>query len=170
MVRVLALLALAAVALAAGPVDAHVGVAERAAFEAPESLAPVAAPTPTHFLIAGDAAADFPWPLVLMALLAGATLARRRSRRLVAAGLVLLLAILAVEAAVHSVHHGLGTEPVACPTASVAAHLDGTTVVAPALDQPILRVGTVAAAVDPLVASLSSLDASRPRAPPAPLV
>jgi len=169
MVRVLALLALAAVALAAGPVDAHVGVAERAAFEAPESLAPVGAPTPIHFLIAGDAG-GFPWPLVLMALLAGASLARRRSRRLVAAGLVALLAILAVEAAVHSVHHALGREAVACPTASVAAHLDGSTVAAPALDQPIHRVGAVATASDPLLASLRALDASHPRAPPAPLV
>jgi len=168
MVRVLALLALAAVALAAGPVDAHVGVAERAAFEAPQSLAPVAAPTPIHFLIAGDAG-GFPWPLVLMALL-GASFARRRSRRLVAAGLVALLAILAVEAAVHSVHHALGREAVACPTASVAAHLDGSTVAAPALDQPIHRVGAVATASDPLLASLRALDASHPRAPPAPLV
>ena len=168
MIRVLALLAVAAVALVAGPVDAHVGVAERTAFEALEPLAPVAAPTPSHFLIAGDAA-GFPWPLVLMALLAGATLARRRSRRLVAAGLVLLLAILAVEAAVHSVHHTLGREPVACPTASVAAHLVGTTVAAPALDQPIHRVGAAAVASDPLLASLRTLDASHSRAPPAPL-
>jgi hypothetical protein len=169
MLRVLALLALAAVVLVAGPADAHVGGAERAAFEAPELPAPFAASTPTHFLIAGDAA-GFPWPLVLMALLAGATLARQRSRRLVAAGLVLLLAILAVEAAVHSVHHALGREPVACPTASVAAHLDGTTVAAPALDQPIHRVGAVAAASDLLLASLRSLDATHPRAPPTPLV
>jgi len=156
------------VAFAAAPVDAHVAVAERAAFEAPESLPPVAAPAPTHFLVAGDAG-GFPWPLALMALLAGASLARRRSRRLVAAALVLLLAILAVEAAVHSVHHALGREHVACATASVAAHLDGTTVAAPALDQPIHRVGAVAAASDALLASLRSLDASQPRAPPAPL-
>ncbi len=169
MLRVLVLLAVAAAVLVAGPADAHVGGFERVAFEAPALPTPLAASTQTHFLIAGEAS-GFPWPLVLMALLAGATLARRRSRRLVAAGLVLLLAILAVEAAVHSVHHALGREPVACPTASVAAHLDGTTVAAPALDQPIHRVGAVAAASDPLLASLRSRDASHPRAPPAPLV
>jgi len=168
MLRVLALLALAAVVLVAGPADAHVGGAERVAFEAPALPTPLAASTQNHFLIAGDAAGS-PWPLVLMALLAGATLARRRSRRVVAAGLVLLLAILAVEAAVHSVHHAPGREPVACPTASVAAHLDGSTVAAPALDQPIHKVGAVAAASEALLASLRSLDASHPRAPPAPL-
>ena len=169
MLRVLALLALAAVVLVAGPADAHVGGAERAAFEAPELPAPFAASTPTHLLIAGDSAA-VPWPIVALALLAAALGAPRRSRRLLAASLVFLLAILAVEAALHSVHHGLGSEPVACPTASVAAHLDGTDAVSPALDQPIHRVGDVAVALDPLLASLRSLDASHPRAPPAPLV
>ena len=169
MLRVLAILALAASLWAAGPADAHVGGVERAAFEAPEVQAPSAAPTPTHFLVAADSAA-FPWPIVAVALLAAALVARRRSRRLLATSLVILLVILAVEAALHSVHHALGREPVACPTASVAAHLDGTETVSPALDQPIHRVGAVAVAPDPLLASLRSLDASHPRAPPAPLV
>jgi disulfide bond formation protein DsbB len=106
----------------------------------------------------------------VMALLAATTLGRRRARQLVAAGLVLLLAVFGVEAAVHSVHHALGSDPVACPTASMAAHLDGTETVSPTVDLPVHQVGAVAATSDPRVASLRSLDASHPRAPPAPLV
>jgi hypothetical protein len=64
------------------------------------------------------------------------------------------------------VHHSLGSDPVACPTASIAAHLDGTTVAALALDQPIYRVGGTAVESEPFLASLRSLDPSQPRAPP----
>jgi len=166
MLRVLAMLAVAAFVLVSGPADAHVGGPERTAFEAPELPVPFEASAPAHFR-AADGPAVVPWPIAVVAFLAAAALARRRSRRLVAAVLALLLAILGVEAAVHSVHHALGAEPEACPTASMAAHLDGTTVVAPALDQPIHRVGAVAPTSDPLLAPLHSLDASHPRAPPA---
>ncbi len=163
MPRVLMLLALAAAVVVSGAAEAHVGVVEHTAFEAPELPASAAA-APAQFL-AGDPT-GFPWPILLMALLAAAALAHRRSRRLVAVGLIVLVAILGVETAVHSVHHALGPQPVACPTASVAAHLHGTAVVALALEQPIHRVGTAAATSDPLLASLRSLDASHPRAPP----
>ena len=169
MLRTLVLLVLAASVLVAGSADAHVGGLERAAFEAPELPAQAVTSSPTHFLIAGDAT-SFPWPMVLMALLAATALGRRRSRQLVAAGLVVLLAVLGVEAAIHSVHHAPGSEPVACPTASMAAHLDGTEAVSPAVDLPIDHVGAVAATSAPRVAALRSLDASHPRAPPAPLV
>ena len=167
MLRILGLLALAILLLAPGPAAAHIGSAERTAFEAPELLPSASeAAGPTHFLVAGNAT-DFPWPIALIALLAGAALARRRTRRLVAAVLALLIAILGVEAAVHSVHHAVdGHQPIACPTASIAAHLHGTTVVAPPLDQPIHQVGTVAPSSDPLLAALRSLDPSQPRAPP----
>jgi hypothetical protein len=165
MLRVLAMLAVAAFVLAAGPADAHVGSAERAAFEAPELPAVSEASAPTQFLVAGRSI-DFPWPIALIVLLAAATLTRRRSRGLVAAVLVLLIAILGVEAAVHSVHHAPGGQPVACPTASVAAHLDGTTVVALTLDEPVHPVGTAAVLSGPLLDSLRSLDPSQPRAPP----
>jgi hypothetical protein len=168
MLRVLAFVALAACILVSGPADAHVGSVERSAFEAPELPAPAAAPANPLF-VAGDST-RFPWLIVLIAVLAVAALARRRSRRVVAAILTLLLAIMAVEAAVHSVHHVAGTNPVACPTASIAAHLDGTTVAALALDQPIHRVGALAAPTDPVLASPRPLDASNPRAPPLPLV
>ncbi len=66
----------------------------------------------------------------------------------------------------HSVHHASGGQPVACPTASVAAHLDGTTVVALALDEPVHPVGTATVLSGPRLASLRSLDPSQPRAPP----
>ena len=138
MLRVLAMLALAAFVLASGPADAHVGSAERVAFEAPELPAASEAAVPTQLLIA-NGSTEFPWPLTLIALLAAAALVRRRSRGLVAAVLVLLIAILGVEAAVHSVHHAPGSQPVACPTASVAAHLDGTTVVALTWTSPSTR-------------------------------
>jgi len=164
----LALLVLAATVLIAGPADAHVGSVERSAFEAPELPAPAAAYA-SQLLVAGDAT-GFPWPVVLIALLAVAAVARPRSRRVVAAVLTLFLAVMAVEAAVHSVHHVAGANPVACPTASIAAHLDGTTVVALALDEPIHRVGALTAPTEPLLGSLRSLDASNPRAPPVPLV
>jgi hypothetical protein len=165
MLRVLAMLALAAFVLAAGPADAHVGSAERVAFEAPELPAASEAAGPTQFLVAGGST-DFPWPIALIVLFAAATLVRRRSRGLVAAVLVLLIAILGVEAAVHSVHHAPGGQPVACPTASVAAHLDGATVVALTLDEPVHPVGTAAVLSGPLLDSLRSLDPSQPRAPP----
>jgi hypothetical protein len=165
MLRVLAMLALAAFVLAAGPADAHVGGAERAVFEAPELPAVSEVSAPTQFLVAGRST-DFPWPIALIVLLAAVTLTRRRSRGLVAAVLVLLIAILGVEAAVHSVHHAPGGQPVACPTASVAAHLDGTTVVALTLDEPVHPVGTAAVLSGPLLDSLRSLDPSQPRAPP----
>jgi hypothetical protein len=64
----------------------------------------------------------------------------------------------------------LGSDPVACPTASIAGHLDGTTVVVLALDEPIHRIGAIAAPSDPLLGSVRPLDPSQPRAPPAPLV
>jgi hypothetical protein len=165
MSRVLAMLAVAAFVLAAGPADAHVGNAERAAFEAPELPAASEASGPTQFLVAGRST-DFPWPIALIVLLAAAPLTRRRSRGLVAAVLVLLITVLGVEAAVHSVHHASGGQPVACPTASVAAHLDGTTVVALTLDEPVHPVGTAAVLSGPRLDSLRSLDPSQPRAPP----
>ena len=169
MLRVLAIIALAASLLAAAPADAHVGGVERAVFEAPELPTP-AEPIGPLTVLGVDDQANVPWPIALVALLAAAGLVRRRSRRLVVAALVLLVAIFTVEAAVHSVHHALGHDPVACPTASIAAHLDGTTVAALALDEPIHRVGAITAPSEPRIDSLRSIDPSQPRAPPLPLV
>lgn len=169
MLRILAIIAVAASLLAPGPADAHNGGVEPAVFEAPQLPAPSVPTGGQHVLVAGDPA-DVPWPIALMVLLAAAALARRRSRGLVAAVLVLLVATFGIEAAVHSVHHAPGSDPVACPTASIAAHLDGTTVVALAVDEPIQRVGASAAPSNPLLASLRSLDPSQPRAPPFSLV
>jgi hypothetical protein len=71
---------------------------------------------------------------------------------------------------VHSVHHASDGDPVACPTASFAAHVDGITAAALALDAPVHLVGAVAVPSGRHLASLRSLDPSQPRAPPAPLV
>lgn len=147
MLRVVALLAVAACVLVSGPADAHVAGIDGVAF-------------PT----------GLPWPIVLLALLGSVALARPRARKLVAALLVFAIAILGMEAAVHSVHHGLGHDPVACPTASTALHLHGTTAVALAVEEPIHPVGSVAVTSAPRLVSLCSLDASHPRAPPVPLV
>jgi hypothetical protein len=169
MLRVLAIVAVAASLLAARPADAHLGGVERVAFEAPQLPAPMAPTGPQHVLVAGDTG-GIPWPVALMVLLAAAAFARRRSRGLVAAVLILLVATFGVEAAVHSVHHAPGGDPVACPTASIAAHLDGTTVIALPLDEPIQQVGAATAQPASLLTSLRSLDPSQPRAPPSPLV
>jgi len=169
MLSVLAIIAVAASLLASGPADAHVGGVERAVFEAPE-LPTAAEPIGPLAVLAADDQVNVPWPIALVALLAAAGLVRRRSRRLVVAALVLLVAIFTVEAAVHSVHHALGHD-VACPTAAaIAAHLDGTTVAALALEEPIHRVDSVTAPSEPRIASLRSIDPSQPRAPPIPLV
>ena len=169
MLRVVAILALTALLFAAGTAAAHVGGVERVAFEAPQL--PIAAePTRLEHVAAADPT-ETPWAIPMTALLVGTALVRRRSRRTVALALACLLAIFAIEAAVHSAHHHVGgADPVACPTASVAAHLDGTSVATLALDEPAQRIGAVAAAADPLLAALRSLDPSSPRAPPSPLV
>ncbi len=50
---------------------------------------------------------------------------RRRARRIVAAGLGLLLAVLTFESGVHSVHHPAAADPSHCAVASAVAHLSG---------------------------------------------
>jgi len=169
MLRVLALVALAASLCVGGPADAHVGGIERAVFEAPQ-FPPPSEPAASHHLLVAREGPDIPWLIAVIVLLAAVALAPRRSRGLVGAALVLLVAIFGVEAAVHAVHHTLGGDPVACPTASIATHLDGTTVVALALDEPIQPVGAATTQPGPLLASLRSLDPSQPRAPPSSLV
>ncbi|HKQ67440.1 MAG TPA: hypothetical protein VJZ73_20645 [Methylomirabilota bacterium] len=166
MLRFLAILAVIAAFSAAGPAEAHVGLVDRAVFEAPQPPAP-AQPTGHDVLVADDRT-NPPVGIVIAGLLLAVSLARRRPRRPVVAALALLVAVLGLESAVHSVHHG--DEPVACATASAAAHLDGTTVALVALDAPILWIGAIVASFDPLCVALRSLDPSHPRAPPAPLV
>jgi len=146
-----------------------VGGGERAVLQASPRPAP-AEPLGLESVLRSDGRPDAAWPLALVALLAAACLAQHRSRRLVMSVLVVLVAVSGVEAAVHSVHHASDGGPVACPTASFAAHVDGTTAAALALDTPVHLVGAVAAPSGPSLASLRSLDPSQPRAPPAPLV
>ena len=90
-----------------------------------------------------------------------------------AAGL-LIGASLAIAVTLHRRRPGPTRRPAMTPARrrllGGAAVVALAAIAAPALDQPIHRVGAVAAASDPLLASLRSLDASHPRAPPAPLV
>ena len=113
---------------------------------------------------------EISWPLALAIIFAAAALVRGRARRLVAAALIVILVVFAVESAQHSVHHGPNDQPAACPTALVAAHLSGTTVEALTLDAPILPVGARLDAPDPRISPLSSFDPQYGRAPPSALV
>jgi hypothetical protein len=95
-----------------------------------------------------------------------ALVVRRRSRRLVVVTLVLLLAVLAFENGLHSVHHGLEERLLAsCPLAVASAHLSAT----PAEDNVTeVILSAVAAAPEhtqPQV-SLRALRAHQGRGPP----
>ena len=67
MLRVLAIIAVAASLLAAAPADAHVGGVERAVFEAPELPTP-AEPIGPLTVLGVDDQANVPWPIALVAL------------------------------------------------------------------------------------------------------
>lgn len=160
--------ALAAVALllTAGLAAAHTGSPSVSAM-APLATAP-ATPASPEAIAAAPAAPGFPWPFLLLVALAPA-FARRRSLKLAGATLVLVLAVFAFEAAFHSVHHGFGREA-ACPTASAAAHVAGTTVGLVALDAPALPAGP--ALLDPgfVLPHPGPLSPHQGRAPPSTLV
>jgi hypothetical protein len=118
----------------------------------------------------GQASTEVHWLFALAVVFAVATLARGRARRLVAIGLVVVLVVFAVESAKHSVHHAPTDQPAACPTALVAAHLNGATVDTLTLEAPIVLIGARLDTLDPRVSSLRSLDPKYGRAPPSALV
>src|SRR5438132_14189733 len=108
------------------------------------------------------------WAVLLLAALAPA-LGRRRSRRFVAGLLVVLVGVLAFETALHSVHHGLGDQRMACSTAAVAPHIHGTTAGLLAIDAPILKVCPTPATPEPLVCPLRPVESQHDRSPPSAL-
>ena len=109
------------------------------------------------------------WPFVLaLASIIGA-LARRRSRRVAAAALAVVLVVFAVESAQHTVHHAFNDRTVACPTALIATHLNGTTVEGLAVDAPILLVGARLDSPYQRVSPLGSFALQHGRAPPSAL-
>jgi hypothetical protein len=154
-----AVIATLAVLLAGGmsPAGAH----QRSA----ESVMP--APQPGPAALDGF---DFSWSFALAVAFAGTAIARRCSRRLVVAALVVVLVVFAVESAQHSVHHVFDDQPAACPTALVAAQLSGELVETVALEAPNLLVGSRLDPLDPCVSPLASADPKYGRAPPSALV
>src|SRR5438874_1916533 len=147
------------VVLAAAVVLGGVGGADAHTVPAVESLGSAAgvdwAP-PSTSALRPDVVAAEPlrplWPVLLLATLALA-LGRRRTHRLIAAVLVVLVGVFVFETALHSVHHGLGDERMACPTASVAAHVHSTMSSLVATDTPILGACLALTVSEPLVRS-----------------
>jgi hypothetical protein len=118
------LLVLAAVLASAGMATAHPPVHEPVAVVAPDALAPVvvALPLLTESISAVHVHA-FPTSLVVI-LVVAAALAAWWPRRAIALALVLLLGVLAFEAALHSTHHLGEVDQVAqCVVAGVAVQL-----------------------------------------------
>ena len=171
MFRVAALLAVLAAVLLGGvvPAGAHPRPVELLASAAPPTVAVSDVSSVLHAAGGLEESAMF-WPIVLAVFLGSAVLAGRRSPRLVVVALVVVLAAFGVETAVHSVHHAFDDGAVACPAASIAEHLDGTTIDGLAVDVPRLYLGTISAASGPDISPLSSLDPPHGRAPPSALV
>ena len=168
MLRVVALTATLAVLLlgGAGTVGAHPELAE--------SLGLASSPAVPGGLDELRAAGAYDstaiaWPFVLALASIIGVLARRRSRRVAAAALAVVLVVFAVESAQHTVHHAFNDRPVACPTALIATHLNGTTVEGLAVDAPILLVGARLDSPDQRVSPLGSFALQHGRAPPSAL-
>jgi hypothetical protein len=114
-------------------------------------------------------AAEPPGPawIVVLALAASLALGRRRPRRVLALGLVLVLSFFAFEGAIHSVHHlGSPDRATRCPIASAATQTTGT-VVEPVDVLPALILAALAGApVDDRGPATRAFGAVRDRAPP----
>jgi hypothetical protein len=168
----MAMLLAAAVLATAGPAAAHpsatlspsgVPIVLEALGPEPPSVppAPPEPPTPAQWLP----------PALAAGLGLGLTVARRRSRRALAVGLALLLAILAFEGALHSVHHGLGDKQYAgCAVAAVSAHLAAVSADG-AVDPALILIGAGAPAhPDPVSPRIRPPGPCQDRAPPIPAV
>src|SRR5881628_2928250 len=130
--RVVAVLAALAVLLlgGVGPASAHEPLEE------PVVLAPTTLPGPDTSIASqaagSHASSAMPWPILMMVIVGSVALIPRRAPRLVVAALAVVLTVFGVESALHSVHHVFdNNSAVACPTASIAAHLNGTTIEGP---------------------------------------
>ena len=170
----MAILLAAAVLATAGPVAAHPsatippsGVPVGVAGLVPES--PAVPPAPSELPI------PVPWPPLALAAGLGLALAlaigRRGPRHAVVVGLVLLLAILVFEDALHSVHHGLDDKQYAeCAVAAVAAHLAAVSADG-AADTGLILIGAGAPAhPDPFSPRIRPPGPCQDRAPPIPAV
>ena len=110
---------------------------DSASIGAPARVSVLHAPARDALMGAQPAAPSLPWVLVALAAAAIMTLVRPGWRRAVGVTLVVLLAVLAVEQSVHSVHHLAARTPTACVVAAAAGHLaaiaDGGVPTLPAL-------------------------------------
>src|SRR5574341_554336 len=156
--------------LMAGVAGAHTGEREPPTLLRATPVAASAAPMSAETIAAAaPATPGVAWPVVLLVVLAPA-LARRRSLKLAAAGLAVVLAVFAFEAAFHSVHHGLDpAAEAACPTASAATHVAGTGAAVLAFDAPLPLVGPALVAPHVVVRLLDWLRPHPGRAPPSAL-
>jgi hypothetical protein len=164
---------LAAVALlaATGPAIAHPAAPVTApALPTPDvAVPPVAARPVLAIATSSDSAGFAPWIVAGAVVLAGAVL-RRRPRRSLLLGLVLLLTLFAFENALHSVHHGLDAKQAdVCTIASASTHLSAV-----AVDGVVETSVTLVAAgpaTEPDVWTLPArwLGPDQGRAPPAPI-
>jgi hypothetical protein len=104
------------------------------------------------------------WPLGLMAgLLIAAAL---RPRHALAIALVVVLAVLAFEAGVHSVHH-LGDAQAGCAIAAVSVHLSGLSVDPPDARLLVTATSDRLALPPPIPVRATPLAAHESRGPPA---
>src|SRR2546428_5001904 len=133
--RAIVVILVAAVVLGVvGAADAHPDLAVEALVSAAVGEWAQLPASNLHPDVVATPQSDPLWPVLVLAALAPA-LGRRRSRRLVAGLLVVLVAVLAFETALHSVHHGLGDQRMACSTAAAAPHIPPRTA-SPAAAQP----------------------------------
>jgi fumarate reductase subunit D len=118
------------------------------------------------FVAAAPGSAQLPAALFFAAFLV-ALLVRRRARRAIGLALVVLLAVLAFENGLHSVHHGLDERRLAgCPLGAASSHLSATPVEDIATAELILSVVAAAPERTQPDVDIRALSAHQGRAPP----
>jgi fumarate reductase subunit D len=156
-------------------------VAPAAAHQRPSALLPDVV-SPTVSVLSGATAEDIASagafvaaapgspqlaPVIFAAAVVAALLARRRARRAIVLTIVVLLAVLAFENGLHSVHHGLDERRLAgCPLALASSHLSATPVEDIATAELILSVVAAAPEGAQPDVDLRALPPQQGRAPP----
>jgi len=133
---------------------------------------PVATPAPMLAWSAAPTPPTVPWPALLGAA-AALVFAWRRPRRALALGIVMILAVLAFENGVHSVHHLNQVRHLddlrsssTCPVAAATAHVAGT-LVDGAIEERLVPASPERVTLQtPLRLDASCLTAHQGRAPP----
>jgi hypothetical protein len=103
-----------------------------------------------------------------LTLSAAAAVARQRGPRALVLTLVLLLAILACESAIHSVHHLKDPRHAeACPVFSASQHVTGLTASTATPDLPPPPAASCRLSTHPVQIASRTVDGEQSRAPPA---